>query len=166
MAVKHTKVVSTPDDGTSDVGTDEWNDNHIIDDNTITNDHLVGSIAQSKITSLTSDLTSKAPLASPTFTGTVVLPNVPAIVTTELNLKAPLSSPVLTTPNIGTPSAGVLTNCTGLPATTGLTATGTKDSTTYLRGDDTWATISAGASASDNITINGVTLTLGTWLLV
>jgi hypothetical protein len=96
MAVKHTKVVSTPDDGTSDVGTDEWNDNHIIDDNTITNDHLVGSIAQSKITSLTSDLTSKAPLASPTFTGTVVLPNVPAIVTTELNLKSPLASPTFT----------------------------------------------------------------------
>ena len=96
MAVKHTKVVSTPDDGTSDVGTDEWNDNHIIDDNTITNDHLVGSIAQSKITSLTSDLTSKAPLASPTFTGTVVLPNVPAIVTTQLDLKAPLADPTFT----------------------------------------------------------------------
>ena len=96
MAVKHTKVVSTPDDGTSDVGTDEWNDNHIIDDNTITNDHLAGSIAQSKITSLTSDLTSKAPLASPTFTGTVVLPNVPAIVTTQLDLKAPIASPTFT----------------------------------------------------------------------
>ena len=96
MAVKHTKVVSTPDDGTSDVGTDEWNDNHIIDDNTITNDHLAGSIAQSKITSLTSDLTSKAPLASPTFTGTVVLPNVPAIVTTQLDLKSPLASPTFT----------------------------------------------------------------------
>ncbi len=114
MAVKHNKVVTTPDDGTSDVGTDEWNDNHIIDNNTITNDHLVGSIAQSKITSLTSDLTSKAPL----------------------------SSPVLVTPNIGTPSAGTLTNCTGLPATTGLTASGTKSSSTYLRGDDTWSQIS------------------------
>jgi hypothetical protein len=31
-----------------------------------------------------------------------------------------LSSPVLTAPNIGTPSAGTLTNCTGLPVSTGV----------------------------------------------
>ena len=35
--------------------------------------------------------------------------------------KADLASPVLVTPNIGTPSAGVLTNCTGLPMTSGVT---------------------------------------------
>ena len=33
------------------------------------------------------------------------------------------NSPALTTPDIGTPSAGILTNCTGLPATTGITGT-------------------------------------------
>ncbi len=33
------------------------------------------------------------------------------------------TSPALTTPNIGTPSAGVLTSCTGLPLTTGVTGT-------------------------------------------
>jgi hypothetical protein len=172
MAIKHVKVATVPDDGISEVGTDEWNDNHTIEDNTITNDHLTGSIAQSKITNLTTDLTSKAPIASPTFTGTVVLPNVPAVVTTQLNLKAPLNSPTLTTPNIGTPSDGVLTNCTGLPATTGLTATGTKDSTTYLRGDNTWAVVSGYdapiigstsiASGSTNATIAGLTLTTST----
>jgi len=32
-----------------------------------------------------------------------------------LALKAPLISPAFTTPNLGTPSAGTLTNCTGLP---------------------------------------------------
>jgi len=90
MAIKHTKVATVADDGTSEVGTNEWNDNHTIDNSTITNDHLAGSIAntklatdplaranhtgsqaQSTITDLTTDLSSKSPLASPTFTGTV-----------------------------------------------------------------------------------------------
>ena len=90
MAIKHTKVATVADDGTSEVGTNEWNDDHTIDNGTITNDHLAGSIAntklatdplaranhtgsqaQSTITNLTTDLSSKAPLASPTFTGTV-----------------------------------------------------------------------------------------------
>ena len=42
------------------------------------------------------NLALKADLASPTFTGTVVLPNVPAIVTTQLDLKADLASPTFT----------------------------------------------------------------------
>ena len=114
MAVKHTKVATVADDGTSEVGTNEWNDDHTIDNNTITdamisshtttkitvpttqlsgtvtNAQLTGSIAntklatdplaranhtgsqaQSTITDLTTDLSSKSPLASPTFTGTV-----------------------------------------------------------------------------------------------
>jgi hypothetical protein len=40
---------------------------------------------------------------------------------TAIATKADLSSPTFTTPNIGTPSAGTLTNCTGLPLTTGVT---------------------------------------------
>lgn len=35
------------------------------------------------------------------------------------------TSPTLVTPNIGTPSAGVLTNCTGLPIATGISGLGT-----------------------------------------
>ena len=38
-------------------------------------------------------------------------------VQTALGLKAGLTSPTLVTPNLGTPSAGVLTNTTGLPLT-------------------------------------------------
>jgi len=41
-------------------------------------------------------------------------------VTQALALKAALISPAFTTPNLGTPSAGVLTNATGLPIATGV----------------------------------------------
>jgi hypothetical protein len=53
------------------------------------------TLAEADIGSATS-VALKANLASPTFTGTVVLPNVPAIVTTQLNLKATLASPTFT----------------------------------------------------------------------
>jgi len=42
-------------------------------------------------------------------------------IATAVATKADLVSPSFTTPNIGTPSAGTLTNCTGLPLTTGVT---------------------------------------------
>lgn len=57
------------------------------------------------------------------------------------------ASPTLTTPALGTPSALVLTHATGLVASTGTTATGTPGSTTYLRGDNTWATPSGGGGS-------------------
>ena len=68
----------------------------------------------------------------------------------------------LTTPALGTPSALVLTNATGLVATTGLTATGTASSSTYLRGDNTWATVS---SASGDVSKVGTPVNnqIGVW---
>ena len=95
------------------------------------------------------------PTSTDTLTGKSIDLTDNTLTGTSLELKTAISdetgsgalvfatSPTLVTPALGTPSAGVLTSCTGLPATTGLTATGTKDSTTFLRGDDTWAVVDA-----------------------
>lgn len=80
---------------------------------TLTNKTISGAsntfsnIAQSSVTSLASDLALKAPLASPTFTGTVTVPTPTAAdnstkaastayVQGELTAKAPLASPTFT----------------------------------------------------------------------
>ncbi len=47
--------------------------NVAIKDSSITNQKLTGSIAQSKVTDLVSDLATKAPIANPTFTGSITI---------------------------------------------------------------------------------------------
>lgn len=115
-----------------------------------------------------------------TFLGTSTSANLAALLTNETGSGAACfaTSPTLVTPILGTPASGVATNLTGLPLTTGVTgvlpvanyATGSCDSTKYVRGDGACTAFPAGSgdfvgpgSATDNalVVFDGTTGKLG-----
>ena len=92
--VSRNSVASIPDNSIANVKLMAGIDAVKLADGSVTNSELkyINTLSDNA----QSQLDLKSPLASPTFTGTVVLPNVPVIVTTQLNLKAPIASPTFT----------------------------------------------------------------------
>jgi len=71
-------------------------------------------------TPVISSISNSGTLTLPTSTDTLV-----GRATTDTLTNKTLTSPTLTTPVLGTPSSGTLTNCTGLPVATGIANLGT-----------------------------------------
>lgn len=123
-----------------------------LDSNKVTVNGALGSPSSGTLTGCTGlPISGIAGLGTgvATLLATPTSDNLRAAVTDETGTGALVfaTSPTLVTPALGTPSSGTLTNCTGLPVG-GISATGTPSSSTYLRGDGSWATVSGGSLPS------------------
>lgn len=88
------------------------------------------------------------------------------LIQTAVNSKADETNAVLVTPNLGTPSAGVLTNCTGLPVAGGGTGRATSTTAYALLAAGTTATgahQTLAAGATTEILVGGGASALPVW---
>ena len=83
---------------------------------------------------------TKAPLASPTFTGTVAIPNIANLETAVAANTAKVSNVTHTGDVTGSTALTIAVDAVDIPM---LSATGTASSSTYLRGDNSWSTVDA-----------------------
>ena len=94
-------------------------------------------------------LGTKAPIASPTFTGTVAIPNVANLETAVVANTAKVSNATHTGDVTGATALTIATDAVDLAM---LSATGTASSSTFLRGDNTWNVPIGGVTSVNSVT--------------
>jgi hypothetical protein len=126
-----------------------------------------GSVTITSATVTSANVTSTLTLSGLTASTALALDaskNVVSVTNTGTGNNVLATSPTLVTPVLGTPTSGTLTNCTGLPLSTGVTGTlGTANGGTGLASFTAnqvfYASSTSAVGQSSNLTFDGTTLT-------
>jgi len=115
---------------------------------------------------ITTALGLKAPIASPTFTGTVAIPNIADLESAVAANTAKVTNATHTGDVTGSTA---LTIAAGAVDIAMLSATGTASSSTFLRGDNTWVTptdTNTTYTGGTNLTLDGTTFNVDDAFLI